>query len=82
MLEVAATIIATRSGVATINAATAIPASPAATCEDESRIRNRTISPNSSDRGDFKDGFGKGLRRLLRQIVTDAACDDPMGVFP
>src|SRR5690349_19381129 len=29
---------------------------------------------------DFDDGFGKGPRSLLRQVVADAAGDRPMGV--
>ncbi len=30
--------------------------------------------------GDIDNSFGKGLRRFLRQIVTDAL-DDSVGVF-
>jgi hypothetical protein len=81
MLEVAATIIATRNGVMTIKAVMPIPASATATREEENRIADRSISRNSLDRGDVKDGFGKGLRGLLWQIVTDAARDDSVNVF-
>jgi hypothetical protein len=31
--------------------------------------------------GDFKDSFGKGRRRFLRQIVPDAALDEPVCIF-
>ena len=34
-----------------------------------------------SESVDVDDGFGEGLRRFLRQIVSDAACDEPMLVF-
>src|SRR5271169_2656459 len=34
------------------------------------------------DLGDIDDGLGEGLRRLLRQIVPDAACDEPVLVSP
>jgi hypothetical protein len=30
---------------------------------------------------DFYDSLGKGLRGFLRQIVTDAAVDDPVYIF-
>src|ERR1044072_1567888 len=29
----------------------------------------------------FQDSVGKSLRRFLRQIVTDAAGDKPLGIF-
>src|SRR6187200_352425 len=29
---------------------------------------------------DFDDCFGKGLRSLLREVVTDASCDGPVGI--
>ena len=81
MPAVAAIIIATRNGVITISAATAIPTSTAATREEEDRIPDGSISCIFLNRGCFKNGFRKGLRGLLRQIVTDAARDDPVGVF-
>jgi hypothetical protein len=30
---------------------------------------------------DVDDSFGKGMRRFLRQIVADAALDEPLGIF-
>src|SRR5262245_24020589 len=30
---------------------------------------------------DFDDSFGKSLRRFLRQVVADAALDDPVCVY-
>jgi hypothetical protein len=39
------------------------------------------ITEPSSEAADVDDGFGESLRSLLRQVVPDAALDDPMLVF-
>jgi hypothetical protein len=45
------------------------------------KLQSFTVVPVSSDFGNVDDRFRKGLRRFLRQIVPDAALDEPVRIF-
>src|SRR5713226_3829016 len=47
----------------------------------DSHIRPPSLSGQRSITVDFDDGCGEGLRGFLRQIVPDAALDDPVRIF-
>src|SRR6266545_3741753 len=46
-----------------------------------SRRRLPTGAEFASAASHFDDGIGKGLRRLLRQVVSDAPGDEAVGIF-
>ena len=41
----------------------------------------RGAAGSSSATADFEDGVGERIRGFLREVVTDAALDTPVGVF-